>query len=74
MSRSRRKTPVIAITCAESDKPFKTQEHRRERCAVRAAIANEGELPAPKAFGDPWNGLKDGKLRLAEDCPDLMRK
>ena len=31
MSRSYKKTPYISHTKAESDKPYKEQEHRRER-------------------------------------------
>lgn len=36
MSRSRKRTPISGITRAESDKPFKVSEHRRERRAVRS--------------------------------------
>lgn len=60
MARSRKKVPIHGITCAESDKPFKRIEHRRERRAVRARILEE-ELPPPKAFGNPWKSDKDGK-------------
>lgn len=38
MSRSRRKTAIIGVTTAPSDKPFKVDEHRAERHAVRATI------------------------------------
>jgi hypothetical protein len=38
MSRSRRKTAVIGMTTAPSDKPFKVDEHRAERHTVRAAV------------------------------------
>lgn len=60
MTRSRKRTPT-GITCKDSDKPFKRREHRRERRAVNAAIANGDEPPATKEFGDPWNSPKDGK-------------
>jgi hypothetical protein len=39
MSRSRRKTAIIGVTTAPSDKPFKVDEHRAERHAVRAVAA-----------------------------------
>jgi hypothetical protein len=38
MSRSRRKSAVIGMTTAPSDKPFKVDKHRAERHAVRAAV------------------------------------
>jgi hypothetical protein len=38
MSRSRRKTPIIGMTTAPSDKAFKVDEHRAERHAVRAVV------------------------------------
>jgi len=73
MSRSRRKTPIVPVTVAESDKAFKAREHRRERRAVATALANGDEPPAPKAFGDPWKGEKDGKVWNPDD-PTLIRK
>ncbi|MGF7004533.1 hypothetical protein [Aminobacter sp. BE322] len=74
MSRSRRKTPIIGITTAETDKPFKQAEHRRERRAVKAVIKTGEEPPAPKAFGNPWDGQKDGKQWIADNVPELLRK
>ena len=75
MSRSRRKTPLIAATTAESDKAFKQAEHRRERALVRAALAaGHEDMPAPKLFGDPWHGDKDGKLYHHDAQPKDMRK
>jgi hypothetical protein len=61
VSRSRRKTPIVGMTTIESDKWFKAKEHRRERAAIRAAMANDDELPDPKEFGNPWASGKDGK-------------
>lgn len=60
MSRSRKRTPIRGMTTAESDKPFKRIEHRRERRVVRSRILDE-DLPSPKAFGNPWKSDKDGK-------------
>ena len=74
MSRSRRKTPIVGITTAESDKPFKMAEHRRERRAVNAALAQGGEPPHALLFGDPWSSDKDGKQYVAEPSPNLLRK
>lgn len=61
MSRSRKKTPVCGFTGAESDKPFKEAEHRRERRKAKVALASGREVPHPKEFGDEWNSAKDGK-------------
>lgn len=74
MSRSRRKTPIVGITTAESDKAFKEAEHRRERRAVKATVNTGDEPPAPKAFGNPWAGEKDGKQWLGDRMPELRRK
>lgn len=61
MSRSRRKTPICGITTIESDKWFKTSEHRKERAAIRIALAAGNDMPHHKMFGDPWLSGKDGK-------------
>jgi len=44
MSRSRRKTAIIGLTTAPSDKPFKVDEHRAERHAVRAVVKRSWSL------------------------------
>jgi hypothetical protein len=73
MSRSRKKTPIVGMTTAESDKPFKRSEHSRERAAVRVALQAGSEPPSPRAFGDPARGEKDGKRYLPSQ-PELSRK
>lgn len=73
MSNSRKKTPIVGMTNAPSDKPFKRAEHSRERAAVRVALAQGEEQPHGKQFGDLWNGEKDGKQFVA-DNPELLRK
>ena len=66
MSRSRKKRPITGITKADTEKEWKQQEHQRERARVRTALANfdheEGVLPHPKEFNDPWKAPKDGKM------------
>ena len=74
MARSIRRTPIVGITTAETDKPFKATERRRERRAVKAALKADGPLPDPRAFGNPWAGEKDGKQFLADPEPRDMRK
>lgn len=75
MTRSRRKTPIDAITTAESDKFHKIRSHRAERRAVRQLLATDGEPPHPKSYGDPWDGGKDGKKCFEQkQWPERMRK
>ena len=75
MSRSRRKTPICGIAVADSDKDYKAAEHRRERRAVRIAIEAGDDIPAAKAYGNPWDSPKDGKKFFdAENHPSIMRK
>jgi hypothetical protein len=75
MSRSRKKHPITGITTAETDKPFKQQEHQRERSAVRDALKTEKEvLPSPREFGDPCKSMKDGKTVWTENQDKAKRK
>jgi hypothetical protein len=74
MSRSRRKTPIIGITSADSDKPFKVSEHRAERRSYRARLAvtldqDDRRLHATD-YGNPNLSDKDGK----QYCPDTVRE
>ena len=73
MSRSRRKTPVFGH-CADTDKPFKLTEHRRERRAVKISLKAGLEPEHPKAFGNPWASCKDGKSYWTGAGPKDMRK
>lgn len=70
MTRSRRKVPIVGMTMAESDKVFKTQEHRRERRAVRQRV----DTPTQKKYGNPWASEKDGKQFVQQPSPKLLRK
>lgn len=74
MTRSRRKTPIIGITTAESEKDFKQIEHRRERRKVHSAVKSGEEAPDHRHFGNPWSGPKDGRQFLHEPNERLMRK
>ena len=65
MARSVRKNPIFGFSCAESDKPYKVDEHRRERRVSRAIlnVVQDGDHPALHKinFGDPCKAPKDGK-------------
>lgn len=75
MSRSHRKTPIIGVTKAPSDKAFKTTEHRRARRALKQIDLTADDAPHEKQFGDPWRADKDGKHPFdPKECPELVRK
>lgn len=73
MSNSFKKTPMVGMTTATSEKRFKSHAHRQERAAVRAAMARGDEPPSTKLFGDPWLGDKDGK-QYVPGRPEWVRK
>lgn len=74
MSRSRRKTLIFPVTCAKSDKEFKTKEHKRERRLFKIKLVNKDfeitDVPGHKTFGNPWASQKDGKF----PWPDAPKK
>lgn len=79
MSRSRKKTPIISHTKAESDKPFKVQEHKRERRVVKHHLTKSDDydnmvLPDEELFGNEWNAPKDGKCWIKKPKDKWMRK
>lgn len=75
MSRSHRKTPIIGVTKAPSDKTFKTAKHRRARRALNQIDLTADDAPHAKQFGDPWRADKDGKHPFnPKEYPELMRK
>ncbi|MEI5680488.1 MULTISPECIES: hypothetical protein [unclassified Mesorhizobium] len=75
MARSKKKTPICGMTTADSDKPFKAAEHRRERRSVRRALDGGADVPSPLQFGNPWASEKDGKHWFdRQGFPELMRK
>jgi hypothetical protein len=76
MSRSRKKMPIVGITTARSDQPYKSDEHRRERRTVRALLgigldADDRRLNRTN-YGDPWKAPKDGKQLWS--VPRALRK
>lgn len=77
MARSRRKAPFMGITCARSDKPFKVDEHRKERRSTRTKLAtgmsDDDRRMHSKVYGDPWNAPKDGKQSI-DPMSKWMRK
>ncbi len=77
MARSRRKTPLVAVTTARSDKPFKVDEHRSERrtarVAVRKTLDGDDRALHAKRHGDPWRAPKDGKTTCDPKSRDMRK-
>lgn len=74
MSRSRKSRPGGGIAVADSDKPFKVAEHRRER-RVAAASLRAGKEDCPvDDYGNPYRSPKDGKQYWLDHDAKWMRK
>ena len=62
MSRSRRRTPIVGITTADSEKDDKRQANQNLRHAVRRALRTGAEvIPTLRDVSDVWTFAKDGK-------------
>lgn len=74
MSRSRRHTPKMGITTAESEKEDKRRWHKAFRRASRMA-KNAGEFISSRLFDNAWTRSKDGKRYWGKQISDKdMRK
>ncbi len=75
MSRSRKKTPIVATANVASEKDDKQMAHRRERHDVKIQLAQGGE---PDIHHHPHSGSeqfsKDGKHWVNDPDPKDMRK
>lgn len=68
MSRSFRKTPLLPLTTAISEKEFKRKERKAKRRAEKVAVEKGKEvLPDEKEYGNPWSGPKDGHVGYWKD-------
>lgn len=78
MSRSRRKTPVIGNTSAESEKEDKQMYNRRFRHAFKQflIIADDSKPePSLRELSNPWSMDKDRKNRFdPSEFPYLLWK
>jgi hypothetical protein len=78
MSRSCRKTPIVGITTAASEKRDKQLANRRLRRVVKRVLRDEPEaqvLPLKREVSDVWAMDKDGKCWFdAGRHAELMRK
>ena len=74
MSRSRRKTPVVGWTLAESEKGDKQKANRKLRRLAKEAVRLAKEPPLQKETSNVWTFSKDGKMWMDNPTPKLMRK
>ena len=65
MSRSKRKTPVLGITTAKSEKQDKRIANRKLRRAVKQRLGYDpdGVMPELREVSNVWSMDKDGKRR-----------
>lgn len=75
MSRSKRKTPIIGITTAETEKENKLEANRKLRRLNRMKIhKGDFEFFHLREISDVWCFDKDGKQYLKNpDRKDLMK-
>ena len=78
MAHSRKKTPIVGIASADSEKADKQSAHRRERRKVRERLHTEPDrdlLPHRRELSDPWSMAKDGKRYVgAHASKKVLRK
>jgi hypothetical protein len=77
MSRSHRKTPIIAFSGAESEKADKQGVHRQERHAVRQTLTERLSADAakvPHRRSGRWVFAKDDRRWVGDPDPRRMRK
>ena len=81
MARSRKKTPIIPNTCADSEKEDKRINSRRLRRVVKQKLqaiedTEDLNLPELREITDVWDAAKDGKKYKdpAKLDPKQMRK
>jgi hypothetical protein len=77
MARSKRETPLFAVTAARSNKPFKVDEHRAERRSARVAslkpLDGDDRALHGKRFGDPWRAPKDDMTACDSYSRDMRK-
>ena len=78
MARSYRHTPIIGITCAESEKKDKRIANRTLRAACRTALASCQDydalvMPILREVSNVWSFDKDGKQRLRPGTPHFAK-
>ena len=73
MSRSRRKSPWMGVTCADSEKWDKRFANRKLRKKVKQQLSQftEGDdellFPKLREVSEEWMFAKDGRQRINDD-------
>lgn len=68
MSRSKRQSPYMPVTCCESEKDDKRIANRRLRKGIKSAVRSGSDVfPVMNEIYDHWNGGKDGRQRITTD-------
>jgi hypothetical protein len=79
MSRSKRKTPIAAVTMATSEKQDKRHANKSLRLAAKTELqkkdSDELTLPMLREVSNVWDMKKEGRLYFnKKKYPKLMRK
>jgi hypothetical protein len=78
MAKSKRKTPVVGITTAVSEKEDKRIANRAERRINKALLSGTDDvliLKSKREVSNVWSFDKDGKQRIdPQKYPKAMRK
>lgn len=67
MSRTHRKTPIVANTLAESEKKDKREANRRLRRAVKHRLKQGKATLRLREVSNVWSMAKDGKRYNPQD-------
>jgi hypothetical protein len=76
MSRSYRHTPIMGMTCKESEKKDKRHARRRLRRLLKTSpVSEDTVLPLLREVSNVWAFAKDGRQYLGKNPdPRWMRK
>ena len=79
MSKSKRKTNVLGVTCCKSEKKDKKIYNKTLRRKTKQIIKDSDDmenmqLPIKKDVSDPWLMGKDGKQRFDKNNKKWWRK
>ena len=79
VARSRRHTPITAITSMASEKQDKRWANRNHRSATRCAVKRDSDpdataVPVLREVSNEWAMAKDGRSWFGPHIPKLVRK
>lgn len=75
MSRSRKKTPILGMTTAGSEKSDKQEANRKFRRRIKQEVADSQDVLSEKReVSDVWDFAKDGKQYMNSLAAKNLRK